>query len=311
MRYCVAVTGGTGFVGRHVLTALRDAGFEVRSLSRGGAAGTVPGVTLVPGSLESDTSLAALVKGAQAVVHIAGAIRAADRAGFDEVNVGGSARVAAATAAQPGRLLIQVSSLVARAPTLSNYAASKAAGEQAALRHSERSSVVVVRPPAVYGPHDRSTLPILRGLHRGWLLHPAGQMARFSMLYADDLAALVLALLTSPPRSGTILEPDDGTVGGYGWSALAAIAADRLGRRVRTVGVPKRPLALAAALTERYAAATGRAPLLSRGKVAELFHPDWVCASGGMVAIPGWQPRTRFGEGLSATLDWYREAGWL
>lgn len=311
MTYCVAVTGGTGFVGRHVLTALRGAGLEVRSLSRGGAVETIPGVNLVPGSLESDASLAALVLGAQAVVHIAGAIRAVDRAGLDAVNAGGSERVAAATAAQPGRPFIQVSSLAARAPTLSDYAGSKEAGEQAALRYSERLSVVVVRPPAVYGPHDRSTFPIMRGLDRGWLLHPAGPGARFSMLYAEDLAALILALLANPPRSGTILEPDDGTVGGYGWSALAAIAADRLGRRVRTVGVPKRPLAFAAALTERYAAATGRAPLLSRGKVAELFHPDWVCASGGMVAIPGWQPQTRFGEGLSATLDWYREAGWL
>jgi nucleoside-diphosphate-sugar epimerase len=207
--------------------------------------------------------------------------------------------------------LIQVSSLAARVPALSAYAASKAEGEEAALRHADRMSVAVVRPPAVYGPHDRSTLPILRGLERGWLLHPAGAAARFSMLYASDLAALIVALLASPPRSGTIVEPDDGTAGGYGWSDLAAIAADRLARRVRTLAVPRGPLALMAGLSERVAVATGGAPLLSRGKLAELFHPDWVCKVGGMAAIPGWQPRTRFGDGLSATLGWYREAGWL
>ena len=310
MTSCVAVTGGTGFVGRHVLVALRHAGLEVRSLSRSGSA-TVPGVTLVPGSLDNEASLAALVQGTQAVVHIAGAIRAVDRAGFDLINAGGTARAVAAAAAQPGRRFIQVSSLAARQPTLSDYAASKQAGELAALAYGEQMSVIVVRPPAVYGPHDRSTLPIMRGLDRGWLLHPAGSSARFSMLYAEDLAALILALLAKPPRSGTILEPDDGMAGGYGWSELAMIAADRLKRRVRTVGVPRGVMSSLAALTEFYAGATGTLPLLSRGKVGELFNPDWVCQPGDMAALSGWRPRTRFGDGLMATLDWYRTAGWL
>ena len=52
-------------------------------------------------------------------------------------------------------------------------------------------------------------------------------------------------------------------------------------------------------------------PLLSRGKVAELFHRDWVCETGDMAALSGWRPRTRFGDGLMATLAWYRAAGWL
>ena len=309
MTACVAITGGTGFVGRHVAAALCEAGYGVRSLSRSGVAPAPPGLTLVAGALESEASLRALVQGAQAVVHIAGAIRAVDRAGFQAVNAGGSARVAAA--AEPGRMLIQVSSLAARAPGLSDYAASKADGEQAVLRHVDRMTVVVVRPPAVYGPHDRSTLPILRGLDRGWLLHPAGRSARFSMLYASDLAALIVALLANPPGSGTIVEPDDGRGGGYAWSELAGIAAAKLARPVRAVGVPQRPLTMLAGLSERVAVATGRQPFLSRGKVRELFHPDWVCGPSGMASVAGWQPRTRFEDGLPATLGWYRAAGWL
>jgi nucleoside-diphosphate-sugar epimerase len=311
MTSCVAVTGGTGFVGRHVLTALRDGGHEIRSLSRSGAPETIAGITVIRGSLESEASVAELVRGASAVVHLAGAVRAADRAAYGAINAGGSARVAAAAASVPGRTFIQVSSLAARVPALSAYAGSKAEGEQVALRYAQRLPVVVVRPPAVYGPHDRATLPILRGLQRGWLIHPSVSSAAFSMLFAGDLARLIVALLANPPRSGTILEPDDGTPGGYGWPGLAGIAGQRLGRRVRTLGVPKPPLALFATLAERYANATGGTPLLWRGKVAELFHPDWVCEASGMAAVPGWQPTTRFGDGLTATLAWYREAGWI
>ena len=101
------------------------------------------------------------------------------------------------------------------------------------------------------------------------------------------------------------------TPGGYGWSELAAIAAERLGRKVRLVGGAAWAVSLAAWLAERMADLQGRPPLLSRGKVAELYHRDWVSDTRAMAAVPGWQPQIRFGDGLAATLAWYRAAGWL
>jgi nucleoside-diphosphate-sugar epimerase len=308
----VALTGATGFVGRHVATALLGSGRQVRALARRADAElAAAGVRLVPGSLADAAALAELVQGADAVVHVAGAIQAPDRAAFLAANATGSAMVAAAAAQQPGRRLIHVSSLAAREPGLSFYAETKALGEAEALQRADRLQVAVVRPPAVYGPGDRATLPIIQGLDRGWLPVPRSAAARFSLLEVADLAALVLNLLDAPPPSGTVLEPDDGRTGGYGWADLAAIAEARLKRRVRLVRLPRAPLAAAAGWSERYAAARGRMPLLSRGKVAELFHHDWVCDRRSLEAVPGWQPQVGFAQGLVATLAWYREAGWL
>jgi nucleoside-diphosphate-sugar epimerase len=309
----VALTGATGFIGRHIAATLRGRGHRVRALVR--RRGAVPdrdGVSVVPGSLEDDDSLAELLRGAGAVVHAAGVVKASCRSAYRAANADGTARLARRAAERGCRSFVLVSSLAARQPGLSRYAESKAMGEHAALRLADRLALTIVRPPAVYGPGDRSTLPVLRGLSRGWLPAPAGAAARFSLLFVTDLARLIPALLDHPPGpSGAVLEPDDGRDGGYSWRDLAAAAEAALGRRVRLVELPKRPLAALGGLLELSARASGRLPALSRDKVEELFHPDWVCDAHGLAAVPGWRPAVDLGAGLRSTLAWYRDEGWL
>ena len=312
----VALTGATGFVGRHVLAALTEAGWSVRALTRRPAADDLLGAGVEPvrGSLDDATSLEALAADADAVIHVAGAIQAADRAAFLAANSEGTGRVAAAAAAaaRPGARFLYLSSLAARAPTVSAYAESKALGEREARRWQETLRVAVVRPPAVYGPGDRATLPIMQSLARGWLFAPrATEGSRFSLLYVRDLSALVVTLLESDLPTGSVLEPSDGKPGGYGWPELAALAGKELGRRVRVVPVPRGPLDAVARLAELQARATGRPAMLSRLKVAELFHPDWVGDPATLAALRGWKPEVDFARGLRLTLAWYREAGWL
>lgn len=276
--------------------------------------GAVPdrdGVSVVPGSLEDDDSLVELLRGVDAVVHAAGVVKASCRSAYRAANADGTARLARQAADSGCQSFVLVSSLAARQPGLSCYAESKAMGEHAALRHADRLALTIVRPPAVYGPGDRSTLPVFRGLSRGWLPAPAGVAARFSLLFVTDLAQLVPTLLDPPGPSGVVLEPDDGRAGGYGWRDLAITAEAVLGRRVRLVELPKRPLAALGGLLELSAWASGRSPALSRDKVEELFHPDWVCDARGLATVPGWQPAVGLGEGLRSALAWYRDEGWL
>jgi nucleoside-diphosphate-sugar epimerase len=266
-------------------------------------------VELLPGDLDADP--APLVRGADAVVHVAGAVRAADLSVFHRVNVEATARLAAAAADSGVRSFVLISSLAARLPSISPYAASKAAGEAALLANAGSMHATIVRPPAVYGPADRATLPLLRGLARGLLVHPGHALTRFSLLHGADLARLVPSLLACPPPAGTILEPDDGNAGGYTWRDLAATAEARLGRRVRLIRVPRPPVVLAAWVAEGYGRWAARPPILSRGKVAELYHRDWVSDTRAVGAVAGWTPEVGFGDGLIATLAWYRQAGWL
>lgn len=301
----VAITGGTGFVGRQVIEALVQAGASVRMLARRPVPDIeVSGVAVVRGGLEDAKALSALADGASAVIHCAGVVAAPRAADFHLANVDGTA--AMLRAAHPSARFVHVSSLAAREPRLSAYAASKRQAEE--LVAAAGRDAVIVRPPAVYGPGDRATLPIFAQLHRGLLAAPAPRAARFSLIFVADLARLLARLALAPFVASRPIEPEDGR-GGYGWSDLAAIAGRVSGRRVRTLHVPAGLLWPTALAAEGLARLTNRPPLLSRDKLRELGHADWVCAP-----LPrglDWRPVTGFAKGYALTAAWYAEAGWL
>jgi 2-alkyl-3-oxoalkanoate reductase len=309
----VALTGGTGFIGGHLASELTRRGYPIRALLR--RADQMPDLPLegrVIGGLDERDALTRLVAGVDAVIHAAGLVAARDDAEFMRVNRDGTANLAAALAPNPRPVrLILLSSLAARSPEVSAYASSKQAGEAEAARiRAAGHEPIIVRPPAIYGPGDRATLPIFAQLARGFLVRPGGVPGRFSLLHVDDLVELVACLLTGPPPQSPILEPDDGRDGGYGWPEIAAVAAERLGRPVRVVALPRGAFTVAAALAETGATLFGGRAPLSRAKVAELFAPDWVSERATLAGVE-WRARLRFAEGFESTLGWYRSAGWI
>jgi nucleoside-diphosphate-sugar epimerase len=314
MKAPVAVTGGSGFIGREVIARLIQRGWPVRALVRHPRSDLDrAGVVAIRGSLENAPALQQLVAGAAAVVHCAGAVRAPTAAAFRLVNAIGSARLiaaAAAAAARPRFLLL--SSLAAREPALSAYAESKRLGEDKVRRGAGQGiEFCILRPPPVYGPGDRATLPVFRQLRKGLLFVPAVAEARFSLIYIDDLAEMIVRLLEAPGWDGATFELDDGREGGYRWQDLAEIAGRQLGRRVRTIAVPLPILWPAAALGQAAGAALGWSPRLSLGKLRELSHVDWVCRAAAPQSLAGWSARTTFESGFARTLAWYERNGWL
>ena len=303
----LAATGATGFIGRHVLEAARARGHRLRALARRPQEDR-PGVTWIPGSLEDGESLARLVEGADAVVHVAGITNARNRRVFEAGNILGTAAVRAAAG---GRPLVAVSSLAARAPQLSVYGETKRRAEDVVRGAAGRWAIL--RPPAVYGPGDGALLPLFRAAHRlGRLPLPGRGVA--AMIYAEDLARAIVALaedLAGPAwAAGGLFEIDDGT-GGHRPSAIAAAIGEAVGRRVRAVPLP-RPALYAAALVETTAAAlAGRLPRLSLDRAGYLAHPDWSADSRPFLALGLWQPETALAEGMTTTARWYRTMGLL
>ena len=307
------MTGANGFVGRALTERLLAAGWQVRALLRRPAPDLAAmGAVSVPGALEERESLDRLVEGADAVVHCAGLVRARSRAEFMSVNAEGTARIADAAAGRslPPRFLL-ISSLAAREPSISPYAASKRGAEEAVAAHGGSLNNCILRPPAVYGSGDRATLPLFRQMTRGVLFVPKVPEARFSLLHVADLATAVERLLAHEDWAGRTLEVDDGREGGYGWSDLVAAAGRHLGRPVRLVAVPRALLWGPAHAIQWISAACGQSAYLSPGKLNEFFHPDWVARTSGDGPLSDWRARMTFETGFPATLEWYRAQGWL
>lgn len=296
----IAVTGGTGFVGGHVLRLAFEHGHTVRALTRRPQP-PQPSVTWIAGTLADPGSLC---DGADAVLHIAGVVNAADRAGFDAGNVAGTASILAAVVAAGVRRFVHVSSLAAREPGLSMYGASKAAAE--ALVAASGLDWAIVRPPGVYGAGDTEMLAVFQLAARGVAIAPGP--GRFSLIEVGDLAQALLAV-TAATVTGTY-EIDDGH-GGYGHGELARAVGAALGRRPVVIPLPPRLLRLGAMLDTAFSRRRGRLPRLSHDRARYLAHPDWVVDPARALPEAVWRPSVVLASGLAATAAWYRAQGWL
>ena len=293
----IAVTGGTGFVGSRLLTALRQSGHEIRALTRRPRPDE-DGLTWIAGSLEDGEALGHLSKGAEALIHVAGVLKG-DAGGFEAGNVRGTAAVLAAAKAQGVRRFVHVSSLAARQPELSLYGASKARSEE--LVQDSGLDFTIVRPPAVYGPGDLETLDLFRMARRGLVLLPPH--GRLSLIHADDLAALLIALATTgntPP----VIEPDDRKPGGWTHKELAIALGEAVGRRGLVLSMPPAVMRLGARLDGLI---RGERAKLTTDRVAYFCHPDWVADPALAAPASLWEPAIETRAGLRATREWYRE----
>jgi 2-alkyl-3-oxoalkanoate reductase len=304
----VAVTGASGFVGPHLVAALSRRGWKVRLLlRRWSPLPSLAGVEaeIVWGDLEDEAALRRLVDGADAVVHAAGLIKARHASDFRAVNRDGTARLAALA---PHAKFLLLSSLAAREPGLSPYAASKRAAEEALAVRT--GPWLAVRAPAVYGPGDRETLSYFKTAERGLVPEPMGTGARLSLIHVADLAdALVLAVATPLPAS--VYEIGDGRAEGYGYADMADAAGAALGRRLTRLPVPRPVMAAVAGLNSLWQSMGGATRILTAGKVAEIFHSDWVAHDCRLAEATGFQARYGLKTGFDDAVRWYRARGWL
>ena len=299
----IAITGGTGFVGAHLVEAALAAGHKVAALARREQAPRT-GVTWVAGGLEDRDPLRRLATGADAIIHVAGLLNAPDQAAFDQANVTGTLAMLAAATAGGVQRFVHVSSLAARESGLSMYGGSKARAEQ--LVTTSGLDWAIVRPPAVYGPGDRETLELFKMARLGLMFMPPP--GRFSLLHVDDLARLLLALADPDAPAKILVEPGDGRPGGWTHREFAAALGQAVGKRPLVITAPEAALRLAA-----------RADRLVRGDKAKLTldraayfaHPDWVADLASAPPTDLWAAAIPTEAGLADTARWYKDQNWL
>ncbi len=313
----IAITGGTGFIGQHLVRRLAEQGCNIRLLVRNSKAAAYlsefENVDYVRGDLDNNRSLDLLMEGAETVLHLASRNFAVAREEFARTNRTGTQNVVKAAQAAGVRQFVHLSSLAAREPELSGYAASKARAEEDLQRlcADRGPSWVIVRPPAVYGPGDKATLPMLQALNSPVAFLPGRAEARFSLIFVEDLVDALVGVIGDAAVSGKMIELDDGTPGGYDWPSLVRLAGEVRGKTVRPIFLPRSVMTAAAGAVELGARVTQSTPMIARGKVRELYHINWVCQNTEHQKSGAWQPKTKFAEGFRKTVSWYKDAGWI
>jgi nucleoside-diphosphate-sugar epimerase len=300
----IAVTGGTGFIGRQLLPKLVAAGHQVGALTRQPQP-DMPGVMWVRGHLADTAALRKLVAPADAVIHLAGVIKARDPAKFQSGNVEATQALAWMLRETGRSRLIHISSLAAREPSLSPYAQSKAHAE-AVVRRSGLDWTIL-RPPGVYGPGDKETLRLFKAA-KGPLMPLSNPDGQVSVIHVHDLCDAILAAM-DPATVNKTLEVSDGGV--LTLRALAEAIRSAVGGTARIVPLGEGLVTWIARVNAAWSNLTRAEPMLTPAKVRELYHHDWAITDNGLTSLTDWAPKIPLAEGLKATADWYRTQRWI
>ncbi len=209
MTSTVAVVGATGFVGRHIVPRLADAGHHVRAISRGGTMRSEwPGnVEPVRGDVESGAGLEAALAGVDVVVHLVAIPREGGGRTFENVNVRGVERVLDAMRANGVGRIVHLSVLGGTPEPRYEYLSSKWRGEQ--LVREAEFGWVVFRPSLLFGRGDgffNLIKTTLTWWSPGIVAIPGDGRAAFQPLSVADLATAVLMAVEEPARDGSVYE---------------------------------------------------------------------------------------------------------
>ena len=296
----IAVTGGTGFVGRHVIKALLESGHKVRALARTPtklAGLSHDNLDVTKGSLGSND--VALIEGADVVLHMAGLLKARTLAEIMAVNRDATGAIAKAASKACVKRFVLLSSQAAGQPQLSDYAASKQAGE-VAVKGAYSGNLAIIRAPAVFGPGDEATKPFFDFIAKGRLPVAGGpnwRKRKMAMIFAADLARDIASRAIEGDYDGQTVTPC--SVSALTWDQFAADAGQALGISVKAAPIPLpliKTIAVGTSVTSRLFG-LGH---LTLGKLREFLYEDW--SSQDVIQNP-----TPFIEALRITAESYKK----
>ncbi len=335
----VLVTGASGFIGRHLVDSLRSRGCEiwclVRPTSKLDHLQTLQCRLLVSDVLQaSDTASAIANVKPDTVFYLAGSTKAFRKQSFFDVNQGGARNFFGACAElETPPVAVFVSTLAAAGPArsgasvdakletdapapVSYYGRSKLAAEYEARSFADRVPISIVRPPIVFGPHDKDSLEMYRTI-AAFRLHPVPSLRPMSVswIQVEDVCEAMIATaergerITSATKSDGVYFATSDEVVDY--AQLGRLVAKSIEKRAWPVPAPRPFVWGLASISECFARVRGEQNILNFDKAREATAGSWTCSGEKLKQQTGFKCKWTLAKTLQASADWYRQAGWL
>lgn len=326
----VCVTGGAGFLGRHLLPQLLQSGAEVTCIVRSRAANLPASVKRINADCADAGAIASAVQSQDTIIHMAGLLFGANWHAYLQANAAIAENIGQAAVQAGVQRVVFVSSLAAAGPCgtapgrnegippepVSAYGWSKLMSEAVLGKHLGKR-LVILRPPIIYGSGDKGLLPLFRSCARGFGVSP--RHFPVSLIHASDCARAIL-LACGADASG-VYHLNDGAM--HTMDGICQAMAAAQGRsHVRVLHPPHCLMRLSAGLsTAACAAAAGiarllgcqepRPPAWNLDKYLESAQTGWLADAGKIGRELGFIPQTEIKAGMAEAVQGYRREGWL
>lgn len=321
------VTGGTGFVGSHLVEALLASGqySEVRCLVRSSPK-WLTGVdcTFVKGDLDNYHAIAEALEGIDVVFHIAAVTRAPSHKIFTNANVNATESLMLLAQKKGISNFVMLSSLAAVGPSngipltekapmrpISMYGTSKKRMEAVIKKTATPTdSIKIIRPPAVYGPRETDIYTFFKTFQFGICpMVGDGNHPKVSLVYVKDLVdGIMKAAQKTDPGVHTYFM--GGELDAYTWNQIRLITSKITGLNPIPIKIKPKWISKIVGVIEGGASLFGKYPVVNKEKAAEMVE-EWVCSSQKAITELGYNPTTTLEEGLSRTIRWYKTHKWL
>ena len=320
------VTGGTGFIGSHLVESLLKRGYsEVRCLVRSKPK-WLTGVDMVPvhATLNDQAAIIEAVSDVDYVYHLGGVTRAPTWDTLYEGNVTATVKLleairtanpsirkvlVASTLAVIGRMSGHVADESTPRQPVSQYGRSKAAMEDAVWSQSRSTlPITIIRPSSVYGPRDKDVYTFFQTVSRGVCPILRGDVG-LSLVHAFDLVRGIIQAAESEATTGETYFLGSEEI--VTWSELRQAALAALGRKTLSVHIPRmlvRPLGAGSELLGRL---MNRYPPLNREKALEILYAAKACSSAKAFREFGYRQQVPLAAGVKETIAWYKSQNWL
>lgn len=329
------ITGATGFIGRHLVEQAVNKGYKVIAAVRKTSVtgwlkdSNISSVVLDLSDthkLVTDLNIAISTHGViDVVIHNAGITQSLKIKDYYEANVNLTKNLIVALKESKGLTpkFIFTSSIAAIGPgksdsfkpitendnphPVTHYGKSKLQAEEFIVNQKDLEWIVV-RPTVVYGEHEKNFFNVIKTINNGMEFYAGSKKQMMSFIYVDDLADAFLSMVESDISNETFNISDGFD---YQITEVNRIIKSVLNKRTKSIVMPIALLKFVAAVNELLSRITRKEPILNSDKVAEFKELNWLCDNSKLIEELGFTPKINFEEGITKTINWYKQNGWL
>lgn len=319
------VTGGTGFIGSHLVDRLLQRGdIEVSCLVRGNEKWLKgKSFSKIQGDLLDLDVLKQALKGVDVVFHNAALVKAPTWQQFEVANVDAAENLVRLAQKAGVKKVVILSSQAAAGPSsgtpinetapmrpVSKYGESKKLMEERVqLLTREGYPVTIVRPPAVYGPREENIYSFFKSAAKGICpIIGNGKTPRVSLVHVQDLVdGILLAAEYTHEGTEIFFISSEQT---YNWNQIKEATSFALGRRLLPLYISPKIVEKVGAISESVGSFLGSYPIFNREKAKELSL-EWTCSVDKAKKLLGYRQQVSLEQGILDTIRWYQKHHWI
>lgn len=322
------VTGGTGFVGSHLVDLLLEKGHTVKCIVRKTSnLRWLEGkpVEIIDSGLYDKEKLKEVLKDTDYLFHVAGVVKAKKWEDYYNGNVTPAKNlleVLIEVNPQIKRVIV-VSSQTVSGPAkdgkpvteemepkpITRYGKSKLEEEKLVLSFKEKLPITIVRPPAVYGERDTEIYLFFKTYKQGLMTKVGFDKKLVSIINVKDLVRGIFMAATSPKAEGEIYFITSKEF--YDWDQIGDVTAKAFGKKALKISLPHFLVYGVAVIAEFFSLFSSKAATFNIEKARDFVQRYWICSPEKAKRDFGFVQEISLEEGIKQTIDWYKREKWL